>query len=106
MSKIDDLIAKQRPNGVEFMKLGDVCDLFIGEFVKKTKQDKDYIYPVYNGGSRPTGQFNEYNCNENSVVISARGSIGFVNWVASKFWAGNSCYVLKNITEQLNHKFL
>ncbi len=107
MNNIETLIAQLCPNGVEFRELGDVVNIFIGSFVKKTEQDDSYVCPVYNGGIQPTGYFNDFNSTKNSVVMSARGAnCGFLNYVTVDFWAGNSCYVMKELQENLNSKFL
>jgi type I restriction enzyme S subunit len=74
-------------------RLGNLANTTIGEFVIKTKQHPDSLYPVYNGGKSYTGFYDEYNNEENKIVISARGAnAGFVNLVKQKYWAGNSCY--------------
>ncbi len=74
-------------------KLGLITNTTIGEFVIRTKQDPNSLYPVYNGGKSYTGFYDEYNNEANKIVISARGAnAGFVNLVKQKYWAGNSCY--------------
>jgi type I restriction enzyme S subunit len=84
-----------------------VCTSFSGSFIKKTKQDVDFLYPVYNGGISPTGYYDQYNTEANSVAISARGaSRGFVNWVPVKFWAGNSCHVINSKSDSLLNRYL
>jgi type I restriction enzyme S subunit len=93
-------------SNVRFEEIGAVCSTFSGAFVKKTKQDENFEYPVFNGGSTATGFYSEYNSPENSIAISARGSIGAVNWVPTKFWAGNSCHVVLAIDPRLNNRFL
>ena len=50
MSKLEELIEKLCPNGVEFKELQEICNVSIGEFVHKNKQREDAIYPVFNGG--------------------------------------------------------
>ena len=78
---------------VEWKKLGEISEITIGEFVHKNKQNPKAKYPVYNGGIAPTGFYDNYNNNENKIVISARGATaGFVNKVLCKYWAGNSSY--------------
>ena len=80
----------------EWKTLGEVCDSFMGEFVKKDKQNPNGKFPVFNGGSAPTGFYDDFNTDANKVIISARGAgAGFVNRVYTPFWAGNSCHVLK-----------
>lgn len=77
----------------EQRKLGEIAKTTIGEFVIKTKQDDNYPYPVFNGGSSNTGFYNEFNNEGNKILVSARGAnAGFVNIVKTRYWAGNSCY--------------
>ena len=80
----------------EWKTLGELCDTFMGEFVHKNKQNPNGQYPVYNGGTTPTGYYDDYNATANKVIISARGAgAGFVNLVETNFWAGNSCHVIE-----------
>jgi restriction endonuclease S subunit len=106
MSTIDQLLAKHCPNGVEYFALSEVCSTFSGGFIKKTKQDATFTYPVYNGGAEPTGMYSDFNSEANSIAISARGSIGFVNWVEQKFWAGNSCHVVLSKSKDLENRYV
>lgn len=107
MSRLDELIAEHCPDGVEYMQLSEISDIFIGSFIKKTEQDKTYKYPVYNGGIEPTGYYYNHNSKKNSIAISARGAnCGFVNFLLVDFWAGNSCYVLKDLPENVDPKYL
>jgi type I restriction enzyme S subunit len=77
----------------EMKKLGEVCEITIGEFVIKTKQNPNGKYPVFNGGISPTGYYDDYNNDGNKIIVSARGAnAGFVNFQKEKYWAGNSCY--------------
>lgn len=88
------------------IKLSDICTSFSGSFVKKTSQSDSFSYPVYNGGANPTGYFGQFNAEANSIAISARGSMGFVNWVKQRFWAGNSCHVLTVKSDSVNSEYL
>ncbi len=82
----------------EEKKLGEIANITIGEFVIKTKQNPDALYPVYNGGKTNTGFYNEYNNEGNQIIISARGAnAGFVNFEVRRYWAGNSCYSISMI---------
>jgi type I restriction enzyme, S subunit len=93
-------------SAVSRVELGSICDMYSGEFVKKDRQGNDFLYPVYNGGSEPTGFYSEFNSPENSIVIASRGSIGSVSFVTTPFWAGNSCFVLRNPLEEVNYRYL
>lgn len=87
----------------EVKKLGEVCEITIGEFVIKTKQNPNGKYPVFNGGKTYTGLYDEFNNEGNKIIISARGAnAGFVNFQTDRFWAGNSCYSISTINET-NH---
>ncbi len=48
---------------------------------------------MFNGGTSPTGYYDEYNNLGEKIIISARGAnAGFVNRVLVPYWSGNSCY--------------
>ena len=92
----------------EYKSLDKICDVKIGEFIHKHFQNsgEKSIYPVFNGGIENTGYYEKYNYHD-KVIISARGAnAGFVNYVKTKFWAGNSCYVLFINNVELNSKYL
>jgi type I restriction enzyme S subunit len=91
---------------VVWAQLGSVCRTYSGDFVKKTKQDDNFQFPVFNGGSSFTGFYSESNSPANSITISARGSIGSVNWVDVPFWAGNSCHVISPDSAKLVSRYL
>lgn len=92
MNHLDKLISQYCPNGVQWKKLGDISVISIGEFVHKDKQNPMGKYPVYNGGVSYTGFYDQFNNTAHKIVISARGSCGFVNRVDVDYWAGNSSY--------------
>lgn len=107
MSKLEDLIQKLYPNGVEWKELGEVSTILIGEFVHKSKQSNNGEYPVYNGGITNTGFYEEFNREKNKIIISARGAnAGFVNRVFTNFWSGNSCYTIEINENLLNWSYL
>ena len=75
------------------IKLGEIFSVEIGEFVIKTKQKNNALYPVYNGGVSNTGFYDCYNQEGPKIIVSARGAnAGYVNYCTTDFWAGNSCY--------------
>ena len=78
---------------VEWKPLSGIATITIGEFVHKNKQDPNAKYPVYNGGTSPTGYYEKYNNIGDKIIVSARGAnAGFVNRISQPYWAGNSCY--------------
>lgn len=107
MSKIDNLIQELCPDGVEYKILESVVKMHSGSFVKKDLQDDSYPYPVMNGGTGATGFYKEFNSNANCIAVSSRGAnCGAINYMIQKFWAGNSCYVLDPISEEINGRYL
>ena len=78
---------------IEWKPLEEIATITIGEFVHKDYQDSAAAYPVYNGGTSPTGYYDKFNNTGNKIIVSARGAnAGFVNRISRPYWAGNSCY--------------
>ena len=91
----------------EQQELGEISKVTIGEFVIKTKQSDNGLYPVYNGGTSYTGKYEEYNNNGPKILISARGAnAGYVNFIEGKYWAGNSCYSVGITNEEYSVRYL
>ena len=80
MSKLDELIATMCPDGVEFKKLGEVCDFHYGKGNKIPENQGQY--PVYgcNGIVGSTETFNS----EDAPIIGHIGSAGIVTWGEGK----------------------
>lgn len=107
MSKLDELIEKLCPNGVEYMQLDEVCSANIGEQLNKNKLSESGKYPVINGGINPSGYWDEFNAEKNTITISQGGaSAGYVNFMKNEFWAGAHCYVIKLINDKINYRYL
>lgn len=93
-------------DSVEKKKLKDISDITIGEFIRKDKQ-QDIGYPVYNGGINNTRFYNDFNKNGTYILISARGAnAGYINRFQGKYWAGNSCYSISVVNQNINWKYV
>ncbi|WP_154452560.1 restriction endonuclease subunit S [Helicobacter pylori] len=92
MHKIERLLQTLAPNGVEFRKLGEVCEIIRGKRVTKKEILDKGKYPVVSGGIGFMGYLNEYNREENTITIAQYGTAGFVNWQNQKFWANDVCF--------------
>ncbi len=80
---------------VESVPLKEVIDLEKGKQLNKEQLSESGSYPAYNGGISHSGYTDDYNYNENTIIISQGGaSAGFVNFVTSKFYANAHCYVV------------
>ncbi|WQY13333.1 restriction endonuclease subunit S [Helicobacter pylori] len=92
MHKIERLLHALAPKGVEFRKLGEVCEIIRGKRVTKKEILDKGKYPVVSGGIGFMGYLNEYNREENTITIAQYGTAGFVNWQNQKFWANDVCF--------------
>lgn len=107
MSKLQDLINRLCPDGVEYKKLGNYIDIYTGEQFNKRDMNTEGSYPVINGGINASGYIESYNEPENTISISQGGaSAGFVAWQDTPFWAGAHCYVIRPNSDIVNNRFL
>lgn len=89
------------------MPLLDICHLKKGEQLNKNLLDESGRYPSYSGGVTPSGYTDEWNTNEDTIIISEGGnSCGYVNFITQKFWAGGHCYVVELKDHKVNKLFL
>ncbi|GAA9081730.1 restriction endonuclease subunit S [Helicobacter pylori] len=86
------LLQTLAPKGVEFRKLGEVCEIIRGKRVTKKEILDKGKYPVVSGGIGFMGYLNEYNREKNTITIAQYGTAGFVNWQNQKFWANDVCF--------------
>ncbi|MFP6117758.1 restriction endonuclease subunit S [Helicobacter pylori] len=92
--RLKTLLHTLAPEGVEFRKLGEVCEIIRGKRVTKKEILDKGKYPVVSGGIGFMGYLNEYNREENTITIAQYGTAGFVNWQNQKFWANDVCFSL------------
>ncbi|RVZ36221.1 restriction endonuclease subunit S [Helicobacter pylori] len=90
--RLKTLLQTLAPKGVEFRKLGEVCEIIRGKRVTKKEILDKGKYPVVSGGIGFMGYLNEYNREENTITIAQYGTAGFVNWQNQKFWANDVCF--------------
>ncbi|EJB65207.1 restriction endonuclease subunit S [Helicobacter pylori] len=90
--RLKQLLHTLAPKGVEFRKLGEVCEIIRGKRVTKKEILDKGKYPVVSGGIGFMGYLNEYNREENTITIAQYGTAGFVNWQNQKFWANDVCF--------------
>ena len=111
MSNIEKLIARLCPNGVEFKKIGEICQISRGRVMSK-----DYLkanageYPVYSSQTTNEGAFggiNTYDHNGEYVTWTTDGAnAGSVFYRNGKFSITNVCGLLKPKKNDLNAKYL
>jgi type I restriction enzyme S subunit len=118
MNKIQQLIAEHCPNGVEFKKLGEVCEFQRGTTIT-AKDAVEGDVPVIAGGQTPAYYHNVANRTGETISVSSSGAYaGFVAfWTIPVFLSDSFSvnpnpdlllpkyvfYFLKNIQEQIHH---
>lgn len=108
MKNLETLTQELCPDGVEFVKLGDVCEIKTGKGITQKDCSESDKYPVYSGGKEPMGYYKEFNRNANTVTVSRVGAYaGFVNYVTEDFYLNDKCFsVLPKKDEDINSKYL
>lgn len=88
-------------------RLGEVCKIRKGEQLNRKKFVENGKYYVLNGGREPSGYYNLWNTESNTISISEGGeSCGYVTYNFERFWSGGHLYTLENLKESVNDKFL
>lgn len=60
-----------------------------------------------NGGTEPSGYYDDYNVEANTISISEGGnSCGYVQFNTSPFWSGGHCYSIQNVTDNVDNLYL
>lgn len=82
MSKLQELIKELCPDGVEFRKLGEVCEIFSGKNKQKKEQGK---YPVY-GSTGIIAYCDNYQYDKEQLLIARVGAnAGFIHIANGKY---------------------
>ncbi|MDD4500578.1 MAG: restriction endonuclease subunit S [Bacteroidales bacterium] len=107
MNKVEELIQQLCPEGVEYKELGDVVVIVKGKQLNKELLTDIGTYPAYNGGISFSGFTDNYNYDENTIIISQGGaSAGFVNFITTKFYANAHCYVVLPNNEVVINRYV
>ena len=109
LKKLKSAISERLFNAIK----GDVVVLEdIGDVVKGKQINGEFLsesgkYYVMNGGIEPSGFYNDYNVEANTISISEGGnSCGYVQFNAYPFWSGGHCYTIQNTTDNVKTEYL
>ena len=109
LKKLKSAISERLFNAIK----GDVVVLEdIGDVVKGKQINGEFLsesgkYYVMNGGIEPSGFYNDYNVEANTISISEGGnSCGYVRFNACPFWSGGHCYTIQNTTDNVKTEYL
>ena len=79
--------------------LSDICDIVKGKQINGENLSERGRYYVMNGGTEPSGYYDDYNVEANTISISEGGnSCGYVQFNTFPFWSGGHCYSIQNVT--------
>lgn len=107
MDKLNNLIQKYCPEGVEYRNLGEIAQIATGKGITKKDCIENGKYPIISGGITPMGKYNLFNRNENTVTISRVGiNAGFVNYINEKFYLNDKCFSIMPKYKQINNKYM
>ena len=106
MSKLQELIQQYCPNGVEYKKLGEICEVLRGKRLTRRDLSSGGVFPVYHGGIEPIGYYSQKNRKANSaMIINVGASAGTVGFSDKDFWSSDGCFCFSH-NDQLNQRFL
>lgn len=81
-------------------ELSQIAKITKGQQLNKTCLFSHGDYYVLNGGVEPSGYYDKWNTEANTISISEGGnSCGYVNYNSERFWSGGHCYSLSKIND-------
>ena len=111
MSKIEELIAELCPNGVEYKKINEVCEISRGIVISKQDIiDNIGDFPVYSSQTENNGELGKINTyaydGEYLTWTTDGANAGTVFYRTGKFNVTNVCGLLKIINSDNLARFL
>lgn len=98
MKNLETLIQELCSDGVEFVKLGEVCVVQRGKRLTKKQLSDSDKFPVFHGGIQPIGYYSEKNRDANTVmIINVGASAGTIGYLDKEFWSSDGCYCLSHV---------
>ena len=94
MSKLKELIRELCPDGVEYKKLGDICQLNRGTRVVRKDLSKDGEFEVYQNSLTPLGYYDKSNYPAHTTFIISAGAAGEIGFTEKPIWAADDCLCL------------
>ena len=109
LKKLKSAISERLFKGVKgsTVLLSDICDIVKGKQINGENLSESGNYYVMNGGTEPSGYYDDYNVEANTISISEGGnSCGYVQFNTSPFWSGGHCYSIQDITDNVDNLYL
>ena len=101
MSRLEELIEKLCPDGVEYIGLGNLCDIRTGKLnANAMVVNGDYLF--FTCDALPS-RIDNYAFDTDAILISGNGSqVGHLHRYKGKFNAYQRTYVLDNFIDSLS----
>ena len=111
MSRLDELIAKLCPDGVEYRKVGDIANISRGKVMSKDfLKENAGEYPVYSSQTENEGKLGAittYMFDGEYLTWTTDGAnAGTVFYRSGKFSVTNVCGVIDNTSQDVDTKYL
>lgn len=75
--------------------LSELAEIIKGQQINGSELSENGKYYVMNGGITPSGYYDNYNTEADTITISEGGnSCGYVQYNSTDFWCGGHCYAL------------
>lgn len=104
MGKIDELIQKYCPDGVEYVKLGNVAEVGTGSSNGNEAEDEG-LYPFF-VRSQTIKRKNNYEYDEEAIIIPGEGGIGDIfHYIKGKYALHQRVYRIHFVVKSVNVKF-
>ena len=104
MSKLEELIQKYCPDGVEYVQIGDVAQVGTGSS-NGNEAEENGEYPFF-VRSQTIKRKNDYEYDEEAIIIPGEGGIGDIfHYINGKYALHQRVYRIHFITPSVNVKF-
>lgn len=93
-------------DNIPVKKIKEVCESKRGKQINVKGKNNCGEYPVISGGRKPVSYIDEYNRNENTILVSGSGNAGYISKYPVKVWASD-CWSIHSLDKELlNEQFL
>jgi len=104
MNKLQELIYKLCPNGVEYKKIGECCKIETGKLnASAAVENGEYMFFTT---AKEASKTNTFRWDEEALLIAGNANVGDVKHYKGKFNAYQRTYVLTNFIDGINVRYL
>ena len=112
MSEISDMIQRLCPDGVEYRKLGEVCEILDSQRKPVSKGKRNAGKFPYYGANGIQDYVDNYIFNGTFLLIGEDGSVinadksPVINWATGKIWVNNHAHILSELINIAHLRYL